>query len=97
MAGGGNHEFRAQCASQLLDLNAAFGSEYKLRLAIAIAQINEQHPTMVAIAVNPTAERGLLADMFAGQFTAGVGSQQCRVLVSVYRGEVLMTSKKRAF
>ena len=49
--------------------------EYDLRHAVAVAQIDEQSAAVVAVAVDPAAERGFLADMFAAQFTAGMSSQ----------------------
>ena len=49
--------------------------EHHLRHAVAVAQVDEQAAAVVAVAVDPAAERDFLANVFAAQFAAGVSSQ----------------------
>ena len=44
-------------------LRPAFGREDDLRLAVAVAQVDEQHAAVVAVGVDPTAEGDFLADV----------------------------------
>ena len=58
--------------------------EHDLRHAVPIAQVDKQPAAMVAVAVDPAAERGFLTNMFATQFAARVSSQH-RLFSSMFR------------
>ena len=57
---------------------AAFRGENDLRLAVAVAKIDEQHAAMVAIGIDPAAQGDLLADVFRAQFAASMSPQQVK-------------------
>ena len=44
-------------------LGARLGGEDDLRVAVAVAQVDEQHPLVVAVAVDPAAQGDFLADV----------------------------------
>ena len=49
--------------------------EHDLRDAVAVAQVDEQPAAVVAVAVDPAAEGGRLADVVDAKFAAGMSSQ----------------------
>ena len=55
---------------------AGLGGEDHLRLAVAVAEVDEQRAAVVAIRIDPAAQRDLLADVFGPQLTAGMGAKQ---------------------
>ena len=55
--------------------------EDDLRHAVAVAQVDEQAAAVVAVAVDPAAERDRLADVFGAQFAAGMSSQHAEPLI----------------
>ncbi len=69
-----DHELAAQRAGQLLIGGSALGPEDDLRLAITIAQVDEQCPAVIAITIDPAAKRHGLSDVRIAQFAAGVGA-----------------------
>ncbi len=65
-----HHPFRAQLLCQLERL--AIGIGHHLRDAVVVAQIDEQHATVVADAVAPARQPHGLADIAAAERAAGV-------------------------
>ena len=53
---------------------AALGSHDHLSFAVAIAQIDENTAAVIAIYVDPTAKRSLVANMIRPQLAAGMGA-----------------------
>lgn len=71
-----NDVFTAKRTGEFLSLAAALRPETDLRLAVAIANVNEQHATVIAVGVDPTANRYFLSDVFRSKFTASMGPKQ---------------------
>ena len=69
-----HHEFRPQRLGRLQGLVAAFRGKNHLRLAVAVAQIDEQHAAVVAVGIDPAAKRNLLADVVRTQFATGMST-----------------------
>ena len=57
-------------------LRAAFGREDDLGLAVAVAEVDEQHAAVVAVGVDPAAKGHFLADVPVVQFAAGMSPKQ---------------------
>ncbi len=74
--GHGDHEFAAQRSGQLLRLDAAVGVKRDLRLAVAVAQVDENNAAMVAVAINPAANRDFLANVPRVKFAARMSPHQ---------------------
>ena len=70
---------RPQRFGRLQGLVAAFRGENHLGLAVAVAEIDEQHAAMVAVRVDPAAKGHLLPDVVQTQFAAGMSPQQVEV------------------
>jgi hypothetical protein len=71
-------ELGAQSAGELLVGRSALRADDDLRLAPAIAQVDEEPATMVAVAVNPAAESDFLPDVLGPQIAASMCSKQRR-------------------
>ena len=67
---------RPQRLRRLQGFVAAFRGEDDLGLAVAVAEVDEQHAAMVAVGIDPAAEGHLLADVVQTQFAAGMSPQQ---------------------
>ena len=67
-----HHKLRSQRFCRLERLIAPFRGKDHLRLAVAVAEVDEQHAAVVAVGIDPAAERDLLPDMFQTQFAARV-------------------------
>ena len=70
-----DHPFRPDGLRQRQQISGVFRAHHHLRAAPAIAEIDEDHPLVVANPVNPAAERHMSAEIFRTQFTAGVTSK----------------------
>ena len=81
-----DHELRPQRLGRLQRFVAAFRGEDDLGLAVAVAKIDEQHAAVVAIGIDPAAQRDLLADMFRTKFAASMSPQQRSILAKKTRG-----------
>src|SRR5262249_30485848 len=66
----------AELRGLVMDLLVAVGAEEHLRLALAIAEIDEDQVAEVAAHVDPAVEDDRLSDVRRPQFPAGVGSLQ---------------------
>ncbi len=71
-----DHVFGPQGLGLLQGFVAAFRGENGLRLAVAIAKIDEQLSAMVPIGIDPAAEGDLLTDMIRAKFAASMSPQQ---------------------
>ncbi len=67
-----HHPFRAQRLGQLERL--AVGIGHHLREPVMVAQVDEQHPAMVADAMAPAGQADLFTDIALAQGAAGVGA-----------------------
>ena len=65
-----NHVLAPQTAGLGQQRFSTLRAEDHLGLAVAIPQIDEDRPSMVAIAIHPAAERGLLSFLRQAKFTA---------------------------
>jgi hypothetical protein len=74
-----NHEFRPQGLRRFEVLGSTLRREDDLRLAIPVAQIDEHHAALVAIFIDPAAERYAVPHVFRPQFAASMCPQQFRV------------------
>jgi hypothetical protein len=63
LAGHADHVLGPQLARLLQNRLPSFRSEDDLRLAVAVAEVDEERPAMVAAGIDPAAERDLLADV----------------------------------
>ena len=50
------HVFAADGFGQLQILGAAFRAKHDLRLAVAVAQVDEQHAAVIAVGIDPAAK-----------------------------------------
>ena len=64
-------------------LVAAFRGEDHLRLAVAVAEVDEEHAAVVAIGVHPAGERDLPADVGNPKFAARMSPQQGSILAEM--------------
>jgi hypothetical protein len=70
--------FAAELASLFVDVFAAgIGVEDKLGDAIAVAEVDEDEPAVVAVGMDPTRELDLLGDVACPQDPAGMGAVTC--------------------
>ena len=67
-----HHRFGAERIQRLQRLAPCCGND--LGQAVMVAQIDEQHPAMVADAVNPARDPDGLADMLLAELAAGMGA-----------------------
>jgi len=67
--------FAADRFGELEVFGAAFGRDDDLRLAVAVAQIDEEDALVVAIGIDPAAERDGLADVRGSELAAGVSAK----------------------
>ncbi len=66
-----DHVFAAKAAGRCVHLGPFVGIEHDLRLAVAVAEVDEHEPAVVAIPFDPAAQRGRFADVGRTQFAAG--------------------------
>ena len=59
-----NDIFGTKCFRSIDELLATFGTEEDLSNAIAIAQVDKNAPSMVAVGIDPTTERDGFIDVF---------------------------------
>ena len=69
-------ELGPQRPGRLDQRRARLRGENHLGLAVAIAQIDEQHAAMVAIGIDPAAEGHLFSDVLQTKFAASMSPQQ---------------------
>ena len=70
---------RSQRFRRLQGLVAAFRGKNHLGLAVAVAEVDEQHAAMVAVRIDPAAKGHLLSDVVQTQFAAGMSPQQVSI------------------
>jgi hypothetical protein len=58
-----DHILAAECVRFLREFCVFFGAKNNLGQALAIAEINENHPAMIARDIHPAGERDLPADI----------------------------------
>ena len=68
------HRFIAQVLGNSEGFSAEIGIHRDLHGATAIAQVDEDHPAMVAAAIHPAAEQNGAVDGIAAQIAAGVAA-----------------------
>src|SRR2546421_199176 len=68
--------FRAQLAGLRQNVRAAFGVKNHLRLAVAIAKIDEDDAALIAVRIDPAAKRDLRTDVLRPQLAASMGAKQ---------------------
>jgi len=71
LTGHGDHVLRAQGVRRGSGISMKLGAEHDLGDAVAVAQIDEDHPAMVPAGGNPAAEGRLSANVGGAQGAAG--------------------------
>ena len=72
-------ELRPQRLGRLQGLVAAFRGEDHLGLAVAVAEVDEQHAAMVAVGIDPAAEGRPAGRRVQTQFAASMSPQQVNI------------------
>ena len=55
-----------------------FGIKHDLRLAVAIAEVDEHDAALIAVRIDPAAKRDFLADLLRAKLAASMSAKQSR-------------------
>ena len=80
-----NHPLRPHRTGRGKHARRAVGAGHHLRAAPAVAEVDEDHPLVIADTIHPSAERDRFAKIFRSQLAAGVTSQHGSILFLLER------------
>ena len=76
LAGHADHVLGSQLARLRQHVRPAFGIEDDLRLAVAVAEVDEHDAALIAVRIDPAAKRDFLTDVFRPQLAASMSAKQ---------------------